>query len=192
MIWLLISLLCIYALLLELSVQAELYHADSTQLRITLLWAMIRKTRRFVLLRTPRGHRLFTADESTLHPIQPGSQTRIMGQKMLHALRRADKARRFLLRHTHLDKLDALLLLHTGDAARSALLTGMLQGALSCIPAARRGNIRFRTLPEFFRSHTTFNAKCIIRLRLGTILLTAIMLLGAYLRGQHLTESEAG
>ncbi len=122
---------------------------------------------------------------------EPGTLRESRGSRVISLLRRSVIARRFLLRHIRLERLDTLILLRTEDAARSALLCGTLQGVLGCIPAIRRRNARIRVLPEFFRSKSTIDVRCIIRLRLGTIILTAGLLLLAYLREQRLTESEA-
>ena len=94
-------------------------------------------------------------------------------------------------RAVRLEKLDILALLRTQDAARSAILAGTVQNTLTCLPLLRRESIRIRVLPEFFRAHSTLAVRCIIRLRVGTIILTAMMLLIAYFREQRLTESEA-
>ena len=191
MFWLLTALLTLLAALLEARIQVDLQHFDITRARIRLDIAHLHKTWRLMLVRTERGHRAILADELGTRPLDSGDLRQSQSRHLLDALIRADKARRFLLHHTHLERLDALALLCTQDAARSALLCGMVQGALACIPAARRRCVHIRVLPEFFRTHSTVNARCIIRFRLGTIFLTATMLLAAYLRQQRLTESEA-
>ena len=191
MFWLLTALLTLLAAMLEVRVQADLQHSDATRARVRLNIAHLHKTWRLMLVRTERGHRVILADEYSARPLDTGELRQSRGSHLLDALIRADKARHFLLRHTCLERLDALALLRTQDAARSALLCGMAQGALACIPAARRKGVHVRVLPEFFRTHSTVNARCIIRVRLGTIVLTATMLLAAYLRQQRLTESEA-
>lgn len=111
-------------------------------------------------------------------PTQTSRQRR---RRLLSALRQAESARRFLLRHVHLDRLDACLLLRTEDAARTSLLSGLLTG-LAHIPAMQRRQVRIRVWPDFFRPHSTLQARCIIRLRMGTILLTMLMLLAFRLR----------
>lgn len=184
MLWLLAALLGAL-LMLEMRVQADLHHFDVTQGRIILRIAGLHKTWRLTLLRTKQGHRLVLAGDHGTRPLDAGQLRQSRGSAWLDALHRADKARTFLLRHTHLDRLDALVLLHTGDASHSALLTGALRGALCCIPAIRRKDVRIRILPEFFRAHSTVDARCIIRLRLGTIILTVMMLLAAYIREQY-------
>lgn len=185
MLWLFMTLLAGYALFLEMNLQADLHHFDRTQGRFILRIAGIRKIWQVMLVRTAQGHRLVLADEDSTRPLDAGQLRRSRGSMLLDALRRADKARKFLLKHTHLDRLDALLLLHAEDAARSALLSGTVRSVLYCIPAVRRKAVRIRVLPEFFRAHSTVNARCIIRIRLGTIILTAMMLLIAYIREQR-------
>lgn len=191
MFWLLLALLMVYTFFLEVTLQADLRHFDATQARVQLRIGGMHKTWLLHLVRTEQGHRLILSGDQGVHPLDAGQIRQSRGSLLLDALRRADKARRFLLNHTHLDKLDGFVLLRTEDAARSALLAGTLQNLLTCIPAVRRNGVRIRVLPEFFRAHSTVNARCIIRLRLGTIILTAGMLLAAYIREQRLTESEA-
>jgi len=174
MLMLLTALLLGYACFLPITLQADVHHHASTQTRIIIHVAGLTKTWHFSGL---------TGAATQLRQ----SRTRLL----LEMFRRADKARAFLLRRLHLEQLDALLLLCTGNAARSALLTGAIQGTLAFIPHLRRRNVRIRVLPDFFRERSTVSARCIIRLRVGTIILTAMMLLIAHFRGQRLTESEA-
>lgn len=172
MFWLLAALLAVYACFLPMTIQADVHHHDQTQARIIAQYTLLAKEWRISGL--PGAAAQFRQSRSRL---------------LLDALIRADKARKFLLHHIHLDRLDALILLHTGDAARSSLLSGGLQGALTCIPAAQRKAVRIRVLPEFFRAHSTVQARCIIRIRLGTLILTAMMLLAAYFRQRRVQKA---
>lgn len=172
MYWLLAILLLTYACFLPMTLQADVHHHGQTQARIIIKYTLLTKEWRISGL--PGATAQFHQSRSRL---------------LLNALRRADRARGFLLHHTHLDRLDALILLHTGDAARSALLSGGLQGALTCIPATRRKAVRIRVLPEFFRAHSTLQARCIIRIRLGTLILTVMMLLAAYIRQRRMQKA---
>lgn len=191
MFWLLMALMTVYAVFLEVTILADLRHFESTRARVILRIAGVHKTWRLMLLQTEQGHRLVLADNYGAHPLDANQLRQSRSSKLLDALRRADKARGFLLHHIRLDRLNTLVLLRTEDAARSAVLSGTVQGALACIPALHRKAIRIQVLPEFFRAHSTVNARCIIRIRLGTIILTAMMLLMAWIREQRLTESEA-
>ena len=172
MLWLLAILLLTTACFLPVILHADVYYHEHTRARIIVQFMLLRKEWRISGL--PGAAAQFRQSRSRL---------------LLSALRRADKARGFLLRHIHLDRLDALILLHTGDAAHSSLLSGGLQGALACIPATHRKAVRIRVLPEFFRVHSTLQARCIIRIRLGTIILTAMMLLAAYIRQRHVQKA---
>ena len=189
--WWLAGLLAAYALLAEVVLRAELHHFDETVAKATLTVAGFRKTWRVRLVKTAQGRRLFLSDKQGTRPLQTGALRQSRGGMLLDAFLRADKARAFLLRFTHLERLDGQVLLRTEDAARCAMLTGGVQAVLNCIPALRRGPVRIRILPDFFRAHTTVDARCIIRLRVGTIILTAGMLLLAWLRERRLQESEA-
>ncbi len=192
MLLLLFALLAVYIVLLEIRIQADIQHEDGTQARVILRLAGIHKTWRLMLTRTSQGRQVMLAKNDGAHPLSGKGFREGRGRFLLSVFRRADQTRHFLLHHIHLDRLDALALLRTEDAARSALLSGTLQSIAACLPASRRRSVRIRVLPEFFRAHSTVKARCIIHLRVGTIFLTAMMLLIAALRTQRLTESEAG
>lgn len=106
------------------------------------------------------------------------------GQSMPHqqfmrltgTLLRTDKARRFLLGHIHLVRLQALLRIGLSDAARTALLSGLLQQLTHLLPAY--ADIRIQ--PDFL-APTRLQVRCILFFHLGTILIIAAMVLMAYL-----------
>ena len=169
MFYLLIALLAGYALNLPLTVQADIHRHQQMYTRIQVRFAFLHKSWQIHGL-SP------AADQLSLH----------QGKRLLSLFKRANHARRYLLSHTQLVKLDAILLLRTDDAAHTALLTGALQ-PLSQLP---RRNVRIHVFPDFFRPHSTLQLRCIIRWKLGTLLLTSILLLAAYIR-QRNSESEA-
>lgn len=88
---------------------------------------------------------------------------------------RTDTARRFLVRHTRLISLQALLRLGLNSAAQTAVLTGLLQQIALLLPA--KADIRIQ--PDFL-SDTKLQARCILFWHLGTLLITAAMALTAY------------
>ena len=169
MFWLLLALLTGSACCLPLTLRADIHHHGQTQAHIQLRLAWLHKTWRITGL--------------------PGAAAQLQtnrSRRMLALFRRADKARRFLLAHTALERLDALILLRTADAARTALLTGIIRPFVQLSGKRRRICVQ----PDFFRPHSTLQLRCIIRWKLGTLLLTSMMLLAAYIR-QRITESEA-
>ena len=102
-------------------------------------------------------------------PAQPKPLLRSLG-----SLWRSDRARR-LLRLDGQFRLQAMLHLSLDDAAYTALLTGLLQQAARFLP--QQADIRIQ--PEFI-GRTRLQARCIVFLHLGTLLITAAMLLTAY------------
>ncbi len=191
MLTLLLVLLTGYALMTELQLQFDLQHFDRTRAKAALQAAGLHREWRFELVRTPRGHHLLRQDKKGVQQVGLAQFEQSRGPAVLDVIARADKARRFLLRHLHLIRLDALVLLRTDNAGGSAILSGVAQGVLACLPAAQRDNVRIQVWPEFFRPHTTVQGRCILRIRLGILLLTGMMLLAARLRQQRATESEA-
>lgn len=96
--------------------------------------------------------------------------------RLVGTLLRTDKARRFLLRHIHLVCLQALLRIGLRDAARTALLSGLLRQFAPMLPA----HADVRVQPDFLAA-TRLQARCILFFHLGTILIIAAMVFAAYL-----------
>lgn len=169
MFWLLLALLAGYALQLPVTLETDAYHHQHTRTRHRLSISGLHKT--------------WTTDGFSGAAAQIKSPRSRM---MLTIFRNADKVRHFLRAHTHLDQLDLLILLHTNDAAHTALLTGIIR-PLAQLP---QQNVRICVQPDFFHPCSTLQIRCIIRWKLGTLLLTSMMLLVAYIR-QRISESEA-
>ena len=157
MIALLIVLLLMLAFLLPVTFQIDAKHDGTTAYRVLIRYLFF--TRKWHSGRKSRS----------------SSKPR-HGRNLLSRLREAAHISRFVRRHIHLEALDALVLLHTGDAAGSALLSGGLQGILNT-PALPRSKVHIRILPDFFRGRTIWQTRCIFHFRLGIILLTMLMLL---------------
>lgn len=96
--------------------------------------------------------------------------------RLLGTVLRTDKARRFLFRHTQVVCLQALVCLGLRDAAATAIWTGLLRQLAPLLP--RKADVRVQ--PNFLGS-TQVQARCILFFHLGTILITAVMGLAAYL-----------
>lgn len=188
MIWLLAALLTLFALFLDIRAGGEFHHADTTDGRVFVSLGRLRREWRFRLIRTADGHRLVIGDGQGAKTVSPGGMHPQGQTGITQVLRRAAGARRFLLRHLHWDEAGGLLLLRMGSAAHSALLCGAAAGLLACLPAKRRMDIRI--LPEFFRAHSTVHVRCIIRLKLGILFLTAGMLLPTWLRTRRARKRE--
>lgn len=112
------------------------------------------------------------------HPQGASESSRLPHQqrmRLLGTLLRTNHARRFLLRHTQLISFQALLRPGLQDAASTALLTGFLRQLSSLLPS--KADVRIQ--PNFTGT-TQLQARCILFFHLGTILVTAVMVLCAY------------
>lgn len=97
---------------------------------------------------------------------------------LLHSLitmLRKGHARR-LLRMDGFFRLQAMLHIGLEDAARTALITGLLQQTVRFLP--HQADIRIQ--PDFL-GRTRLQVRCILFTHLGTLLITAAMLLTAHL-----------
>nr|MBR4281137.1 hypothetical protein [Clostridia bacterium] len=162
MIILLIGLLSLYALFMPVTFRIEVHHAGKTAYRVIMKYTFVTKT-------WQSG------------PQKSSKPRRKENRSLLSILRQEAKARIFIRRHIRLDRLDSLIILHAGDAARTSLLSGGLQG-LANILSLQRQEVRIHVIPDFFRGYTTVQTLCIIHVRLGIILLTMLMLLASRLQ----------
>lgn len=96
-------------------------------------------------------------------------------------LLRADKARRFLLRHVHVLHLALQLSPSLWDASATAMATGVAAGAAQIASRLLRCPLHCRIQPDFIAPRSRFFLRCIIFLHLGTLIITAGMVLLALL-----------
>lgn len=191
MLYLLLTAAFVLLPALRVTLRLDLLHQGDTQVRLQLHTAGLRLTRSLILHRSEQGVRLLVADRHGLHPVEKGAWGSAPGRPLLRAFLHPGRGRRFALRHFSLIRLDALVLLSAADAASCALLSGLLGTVLAILPPLRRPGVRCRVLPAFFRPRTSVQLHCIIRFRLGTLILTAVLLLADHLHLQRRTESEA-
>lgn len=181
------ALMLLGAMLLDVCAEGELHHAADTQARLCVRVGPLHRRWTYRLTRTADGHRLTVADAYGTRTVHPGGR-HAPGHGLTAVLRRAGGARRFFVRHLHVDALEGLLLLRLDNAAHAALLCAAVAGGLCCIPpGCRRG---LRVLPEFFRPHSTVHVRCIIRVKMGILILTAGRLLLTRIGMHRPTESE--
>lgn len=152
---------------------------------------LLHKQWRLALIRTVHGHQLVIAGkDGTEHPAPKFEPESAQGQ-FITLFRQSSCARRFLLRHTQLLRLDARFIIGTANAAHTALLTGAARSISIFLPAAWRSRIVLQILPDFFHGQTCFDARCIIRLKAGTLILTAALLIYTFLSRQAEKAREA-
>lgn len=88
---------------------------------------------------------------------------------------RADHARRFLLKHIRLEEATLRLRLGLADAARTASVTGLIRCLSVAVPPALRRRVTVLAQPDFLSDQVAVSARCIVRVRLGTLLITGFM-----------------
>ncbi len=186
-----LSILTALLCLTRLTLRLDLHHQGRTQGRILLRWGRWRHMWHLALIRTEHGHQVVLAGtDGTPRPISPVAMKDTPADLLMQTLTRADKARRFLLRHIRLTCLDGLLCLRLQDAARCALLSGAMQGATAFVPLKWREQVHLRIVPDFFRDSSTLQIRCILSVRLGTLVITACMMIFALIR-EACTKKEA-
>ena len=110
-----------------------------------------------------------------LTPDTPAQSWRVL--RMIGTFLRAGRARRFLLQHVRLICLRAMVRIRLNDASRTCLLAGFLRQLLPLLPAGSD----VRIYPEFLLP-SRVHVRCIVFFHLGTIIITAAMVLLAYYR----------
>lgn len=181
MVWALIVLLIFAGMFIPLRVTADVHHGARRLMRLHISAAGLHREWVAEAVRGPEGRQLMIARKGRMpRTFSPPSLNASTADSLTSMLRESRPARRFLLRHTHAEQLDMQLLLHTSSAASTALMTGAVQLAVQILPAHWRGKVRLRVLPDFLRDHSTLQARCIFRLCVGTILITASLLLASH------------
>jgi len=166
----------------HLTLTHELHTAGRLMLRI---WG-IPLQRRFHVQRTSSGHQLILDGR---HPqsFEPRGDQLRSAVTLLGAFLRSDHARRFFFRQVQLRRLRLSLHLCLDNAARTAMLTGFVRTVYAVLPPIWREKIRIQAAPDFLRAHSALRGQCILFTRLGTLVITAAMLLIAWMleRREH-------
>ena len=176
-----VCLLVMYLVLITpLRLAVCLSHAGETRLLVRMqVWGIPLTWR--IRSRRLRSGRVTTLLRKNRPPREAPPDTGRRIQVVAGAYLRSNRARAFLREHVRLLSLETLVCIALSDAAQTALTAGLL-GALGRLISLRtQGRARVKVVPAFFHQQTTVQARCILFLRLGTILLTAALAGTAYL-----------
>ena len=176
-----VCLLVMYLVLITpLSLTLCLSHAGETRLLVRVqVWGIPLTWR--IRSKRLRSGRVTTLLRKNRPPREAPPDTGRRIQVVAGAFLRSNRARAFLREHVRLLSLEALVCIALSDAAKTALTSGLL-GALSrLLSLGMQGRVRVQVIPAFFHQQTTVQARCILFLRLGTILFTAALAGAAYL-----------
>ena len=160
----------------------DVHRRERTLLRLHLHYGIVQRQWRLEVLHTPQGRQLRTRQSDGQW--RPARLPTSHGKRWLQFLRKEKRARRFLLRRIHVDRLDAQLLLHLPSASSTALLTGAARNAAALLPVKWRSRLRLAIRPDFLYDRTTLNVRCILHIRPGTLFITAGLMLWAWARQQ--------
>ena len=137
---------------------------------------------RFRLERTEQGRQVFRVSPSgRLIPLKAGASSARPVTTMLRTVLRGNRARQFFFRGASLSQLDVALNISLDNAARTALTAGSLQSVWHALPCAWRRRARLRVRPDFLGGRNSMRARCMVFFHLGTLFLTAALLLLSYL-----------
>ena len=171
-------------MLLPLRLSLRVSRAAGTQGTFGVGLGPLRLTFPFRVERDARGgHRLVFLPRRTAEKPRPASPAGMQrGMAMLGAFLRADKARRFLLRHTRLIDLTVQLHLSLSDAASTAVITGLVRAMTAFLPPAMRRRTHLALQPDFLALRSGGRLRCMVSLRVGILLITGGMALTAWLK----------
>lgn len=170
-------------MLLPLRLSLLLTHAARTQGTLGIGAGPLRLSFPFRVARDARGgHQLIFLPRRPREKPRPASPAGMQrGMAMLGTFLRADKARRFLLRHTRLMDLTLRLHLSLADAASTAVITGLLRAMTAFLPPAMRRRTHLSLQPDFLALRSGGRLRCMVSLRVGILLITGGMALTAWL-----------
>ena len=176
-----VCLLLLYLVLIApLRLTVCLSHAGETRLLVRVqVWGIPLTWR--IRSKRLRSGRVTTLLRKNRPPMEAPPDTGRRIQVVAGAYLRSNRARAYFRGHVRLLSLETLVCIVLSDAAQTALTAGLL-GALGRLISLRmQGRARVQVVPAFFHQQTTVQARCILFLRLGTILLTAALAGAAYL-----------
>ena len=170
-------------MLLPLRLSLRVSRAAGTQGTLGVGMGPLRLTFPFRVERDARGgHRLVFLPRRTAEKPRPASPAGMQrGTAMAGAFLRADRARRLLLRHTHLIDLTMRARLSLSDAASTAVITGLLRALTAFLPPSLRGRTHLSLQPDFLAPRTVVQFRCMVSLRLGILLITGGMTLTSWM-----------
>ncbi|MBR4081698.1 MAG: hypothetical protein IKK21_07955 [Clostridia bacterium] len=175
MLWLIVLLLAT-----PVRLTAELRWLDNADLSLCWrIWGIPFRQR--IRLYPAGGQQHLTMQTGDLPPREPPPEKLRRALAALGTLLRTDKARRWLPRVIHLERLDALFSPGMQDASLTALVSGLTAGLAAFVSRRHRQRIRLRVQPDFFTGRTSLQARCIIFFHLGSLLPAAAMVLAAAL-----------
>ena len=178
MIWMMLPALILAGMAVPLWITTDIHHGARKLMRVQITLIGLHREwlaetvgapgeRRLIIRRNGREARSVSSSDISG---SPADTLRTM-------LRENRRVRRYLSAHTHAEQICVQLLLHAPSAASTALLTGTAQTLLHLLPSRWRRISRIRVTPDFLHDQSTLQARCIFRLRVGTLLITAGLLL---------------
>lgn len=176
---LIVWLILLIALVTPVTLRADLRWVGSAEALIALRFWGIGPDLRWRLERTRQGHRLIRLDKSGAPKPRP-RQPSVQPTTLLRATLRGNHARQLLFRGLSLQQLDIALSVSLNNAARTALTAGTLQSLWRALPCQWRRRARLQVRPDFLNQQGGVQARCMVFSHLGTLLITAAMLLLSY------------
>ena len=165
-------------LVTPVTLRADLRWVGSAEALLALRFWGIGPDLRWRMEKTQQGHRLIRLGKSGApKPRAIQGKTTV---RMLQALLRGNRARQLLFRGLSLQQLDVALSVSLDNAARTALTAGTLQSLWRALPCQWRRRARLQVRPDFLNQQGGVQARCMVFSHLGTLLITAAMLLLSY------------
>ena len=171
-------LLCITPVTLRLDIRC----AQAAEALLAPRFWGLGPTLRFRLEKTEQGHQAYRIGSSGQRiPLRSGAASMKQNLPLLRTLLRGNHARQLLFRGLTLLRLDVALNISLDNAARTALTAGSLQSLWRALPCSWRKRARLQVRPDFLSGQGSVQARWIVFFHLGTLILTAALLLMSYL-----------
>lgn len=171
------------------SICAEMH--GEVRVSVMVKYLILHKELQYALNPGAGGFTLEDEQTGKRRSLLPGRRTSGRLRMAAGAFLHSRAARHWLLRTLKLRRLDGDIRVHTDDAARTALLTGLIRTGLTLLPPSSADQVHLSVMPDFCREHSAVRLRCIVSIRLGNLFLTLLMLLPALLPGSHQPAKEA-
>lgn len=165
-------LIALLLLLGPFSAEVRWRRGDDAALRLTLrLWGVplpLQTAEKLIRRRAAQS----------ASPADPLLVWKLRGLRLAGTVLRADHARRFLLRHVRIRRLDGSIRLAMADASGTAMAAGFLCGASQRLHR-HLPRARLSVTPDFLAPRTRLHLHCMISCPMGILLAAGVMVLMA-------------
>ena len=154
----------------------DLNISKETTWQINTSFHGFKKVYTFRLVRTQQGLNIQYLPRKGMPRTIDRSKLRSPRHQLIRSGLHSKKVKRYFLKHIRGFYLSSDAVIHTNDAAATAMITGCFQAAGTILQEYSK-QISLTCTPGFTHQHTSVHIRCMFSLRMGTLLITSFLML---------------